>query len=157
MVPLATLEKIGFLEGFPQEYLEPLARVAREVEVAANEVIFQEGEKSPSIYLVAEGRVALEVWTAGRGTTRIQTVGPGRLLGWTPLLGQGTMTATARALEPCRLVAINALQALSACSENPRFGLELMRRTALVLSRRLKATRLQLLEAGGNELPVMSD
>src|SRR5262249_40635610 len=109
MVPLETLEKLGFLEGFPREYLQPLASAAKVVEVATNEVIFHEGEKSQNIYLVAEGKVALEIWMTGRGVTVIQTVGPGKLLGWTPVLAQGPMTATARAVEPCRLIAINAM------------------------------------------------
>jgi CRP-like cAMP-binding protein len=157
MVPLDLLEKISFLEGFAPEYLKPLASVAKVVDVPAGEVIFQEKQKSPNIYLVAEGKIALEIWTTGRGATRIQAVGPGKLVGWSPLLGQGPMTATARTLEPSRLIAINALQVLDACAENPRFGMELMRRTALALSRRLNATRLQLLEVSQESLPVVSE
>jgi CRP/FNR family cyclic AMP-dependent transcriptional regulator len=157
MVALEMLEKLGFLEGFAPEYLKPLASVANVVEVASNEVIFQEKQKSANIYLVVEGKVALEIWAAGRGAAQIQTVGPGKLLGWTPLLTQGPMTATARTLEPCRLVAINAMQVLDACAQNPRFGMEFMRRTALALSRRLNATRLQLLEICEDVLPVVSE
>src|SRR5581483_6502758 len=93
MVPLQTLEKLSFLEGFPPEYLKPLAAAAEVVDVPADEVLFREGEKSPNIYLVIKGQVALEIWVAGNGPTRIQTVGPGKLLGWTPVLDQGPMTA----------------------------------------------------------------
>jgi CRP/FNR family transcriptional regulator, cyclic AMP receptor protein len=157
MIPLETLEKIGFFEGFPPEYLKPLAAAARVMEVPANEVLFQEKQKSPNIYVVVEGKVALEIWVAGRGATQIQTVGSGKLLGWTPLLTQGPMTATARALEPSRLLAINAMQVLDACVQNPQFGKEFMRRTALALARRLSATRSQLLEAYGAEYPVVSE
>jgi CRP-like cAMP-binding protein len=157
MVPSQKLENLAFLEGFPPEYLKPLAAAAKEVEVAANGVIFQEGQNSPSIYVVLEGKVALETWVTGRGATVIQTVGPGMLLGWTPVLGQEAMTATARALVPCRLIAINAMQTLAACAQNPAFGLELMRRTARALAKRLHATRQKLLEVGQDELPVVSE
>jgi len=157
MVPLATLEKLSFLEGFPPEYLKPLAAVAKVVDVPAGEVLFHEGQKASNIYLVVEGKVTLEIWVAGRGATVIQTVGPGRLLGWTPVLAQGSMTATGRVVVPSKLVAINAMQTLEACAQNPAFGMEFMRRTALALSRRLNATRLQLLEAYESELPVMSE
>jgi CRP-like cAMP-binding protein len=156
MVPPEMLES-GFLEGFPPEHLAPLAAVAKVIEVKRDDVIFQEGQKSPNIYLVAEGKVALEVWATGRGTICIQTVGPGRLLGWSPLLGGDSMTATARALEPTRLVALNAMQVLAACAQNTAFGVEFMRRTALALSRRLKATRLQLLEVCQEGMPVLSE
>jgi CRP-like cAMP-binding protein len=157
MVALETLEKIDFLEGFPPEYLKPLAAVAEVVSVPADEVLFREGEKSPCIYLVISGKVGLEIWVTGNGLTRVQTVGPGRLLGWTPILTQGPMTARAIALEPCRLLAINAMQALEACAQNPRFGMEFMRRTAIALSRRLNATRQQLLDAYEATMPVMSE
>jgi nucleotide-binding universal stress UspA family protein len=107
--------------------------------------------------VVIEGQIALEVEMPTGGTRPIQTVGPGKLLGWTPLLSQAAMTATARAVQPSRLVAVNAMQAREACARNPSFGVELMRRTALALSRRLHATRLQLLEVFEDELPVMSE
>jgi CRP/FNR family transcriptional regulator, cyclic AMP receptor protein len=157
MVPLETLEKVSFLEGFPPNYLKPLASVAEVVEVPADKVLFHEGEKPPSIYLVITGKVALEISVLGHGATRIQTVGPGKLLGWTPVLAPGPMTATAVALEPCRLVAINAMQVLDVCAENPRFGMEFMRRTALALSRRLNATRQQLLDSYEEGMPVISE
>ena len=157
MVALETLEKLDFLEGFPPVYLKPLAKVAEVVDVPADEVLFREGEKSPCIYIIISGKVALETWVTGNGMTRIQTVGPGKLLGWTPILTQGPMTAQAIASEPCRLVAINAMQVLEACAENPRFGMELMRRTAIALSRRLSATRQQLLDAYAQSMPVMSE
>jgi CRP-like cAMP-binding protein len=131
--------------------------MANGVKVEAGEVIFHEGEKSPNIFVVIEGKVALEIDVASRGATRIQIVGPGRFLGWTPILTSGPMTATARAVEPCRLVAINALQVRQACGENPNFGVEFMRRTALALSRRLSATRLHLADAYESELPVISE
>lgn len=157
MVALEALQKLDFLEGFPPVYLQPLAAVAKVLSVPADEVLFREGEKSPYIYVVIAGKVALETWVAGNGATRIQTVGPGKLLGWSPILTQGPMTAQAVALTPCQLVAINAMQVLEACAENPRFGMEFMRRTAIALSRRLHATRQQLLEAYEATMPVMSE
>jgi CRP-like cAMP-binding protein len=157
MIALETLEKLDFFQGFPPDYLKPLAAVAEMVSVPADEVLFREGEKSARIYVVISGKVALETWMRGNGPTRIQTVGPGKLLGWTPILTQQPMTAHAVALEPCRLIAINAMQVLEACTENPRFGMELMRRTAIALSRRLNATRQQLLDAFEASMPVMSE
>jgi CRP-like cAMP-binding protein len=157
MVPLHVLDKLAFFEGFPPDYLKPLVGVAKVVELPADEVVFSEGQKSPNIFVVIEGKVALEIWVTGHGATTIQTVGPGRLLGWTPILSHGMMTATARVVEPCRLVAFNAMQVLEACGQNPKFGMEFMRRTALALARRLSATRLQLLEVYEDELPVISE
>jgi CRP/FNR family cyclic AMP-dependent transcriptional regulator len=157
MVSLETLEKLEFLEGFPPDYLKPLAAVAEVVSVPADEVLFREGEKSPCIYLLISGKVALETWVTGNGQTRIQTVGPGKLLGWTSLLTHGTMTAQATAVKPCQLVAINSMQVMEVCAQNPHFGMEFMRRTAIALYRRLSATRQQLLDVYLDSMPVMSE
>ena len=157
MLAVETLAKLDFLEGFPPDYLKPLAAIAEVVSVPAGDVLFREREKSACIYLVISGKVALHFWVTGNELTQIQTVGPGKLLGWTPLLTGGLMTARAITLEPCQLVAVNAMQVLDVCAQNPRFGMEFMRRTAIALSRRLNATRQQLLNAYEETLPVMSE
>src|SRR6516162_5391075 len=46
MIALETLEKLDFFQGFPPDYLKPLAAVAEMVSVPADEVLFREGEKS---------------------------------------------------------------------------------------------------------------
>jgi CRP-like cAMP-binding protein len=66
------------------------------------------------------------------------------------------MTATARALAPTRLVALDASQVLALCHHDPAFGFTLMRRTAQALAARLSATRLQLLDVYRQELPVVA-
>src|SRR5438105_3759588 len=61
---------------------------------------------------------------------------------------------TARVVHPARLTALEAAPLLSLCEHAPRLGFELMRRTARALSQRLGATRLQLLDVYGHELPA---
>jgi CRP/FNR family transcriptional regulator, cyclic AMP receptor protein len=154
MVPVATLKHLQFLQGLPEEQLKPLGSVAMLMEVPAGEILCRQGEPSPNIFVVVEGTVGLDLWVPGRGTTQIQTLGAGELIGWSPVLSPSAMTVTARALELCRLVSINAMQALAVCTRNSQLGMEFMRRTALTLSRRLNATRLQLLDVFA---PVVSE
>jgi CRP/FNR family transcriptional regulator, cyclic AMP receptor protein len=80
-------------------------------------------------------------------------VGEGELLGWSPVLEQSQLTATARALAATTAVEINASQILTVCEHDPRFGFELMRRAARALAKRLNATRLQLVDVYGNQMP----
>ena len=115
-------------------------------------IVFREGQKETRFYLIVNGRVSLEFCTPGLGCKRLQTVGAGELLGWSPILGLSEMTATARVLEPTTLLVIDARQLVTLCEHNPRFGYEFMRRTALALSQRLSATRLQLLDVYQHEL-----
>jgi CRP-like cAMP-binding protein len=144
MVPLETLKAVRWLQGIADDQLQQVASVAEVQEFPANAVVFREGQTSSSLYLVAEGSVSLEINVPGGGSVRFQTVGPGELLGWSPLLDVGPLTATARTLAPSRLIAIDAAQVQALCAHDTGFGYEFIRRVAQVLSRRLDATRRQL-------------
>ena len=154
---LAILRDIHFLHDFPDDYLEPLSSVASLKTCAPGSIVFREGQKESRLYLIVEGSVSLEYCTPGLGCKRLQTVAAGELLGWSPILGLAEMTATARVLEPATLLILDARQLITLCEHNPRFGYEFMRRTALALSQRLSATRLQLLDIYHHELPVVPE
>jgi CRP-like cAMP-binding protein len=64
------------------------------------------------------------------------------------------MTATAIAVEDTEAIAISAERLLEICQLNAQVGYELMRRMALALSKRLLATRLQLLDLFSAEAPL---
>jgi CRP-like cAMP-binding protein len=81
------------------------------------------------------------------------TVGAGDLLGISPVLGQTRMTATARTVAPTQALQLNVGQILTLCEHNPRFGYEFMRRAALAVAKRLNATRLQLIDVFGAQMP----
>ena len=149
-----TLKSLRFFEDIAEADLEEIASVARLENFRPGALLFHEAERQTDIFVVAEGTVSLEICLPGQGCKRIQTVGPGELVGWSPILGESPMTATARAIDRLRLVAIDAAQLLALCSHNPVFGYTLMRRTAQVLALRLNATRLQLLDVYRNEIPM---
>ena len=81
------------------------------------------------------------------------TASGGDLLGWSPVLEQTKLTATARALSPAKLVQINAAQVLTLAEHDPRFGYIFMRRAANAIAKRLVATRMQLLDVFGEHMP----
>jgi CRP/FNR family transcriptional regulator, cyclic AMP receptor protein len=150
-IMMAALRGMRFLHDIEEQYLQALAPLAELREFRAGTVLFREGQSHPNIYLVIAGSVALDFRFSGRV---LQTVGPGELLGWTPILGGVEMTATARVLEPTQAVAIRASQLIALCEHNPRFGFEFMRQTARALSRRLNATKLQLLDVYSHNQPT---
>jgi CRP-like cAMP-binding protein len=145
------LQATEFLQGISVEHLAQLAAISQLEAFPAGQTIFREGSLAEDAFLVTDGRVSLEVCGPGTGCRRILTVSQGELLGWSPLLQQARLTATARALTPTSAVRIPAAKAISLCESDPRLGYELMRRTALALSKRLSAARLQLLDVFGTE------
>jgi CRP-like cAMP-binding protein len=144
MLLLEELENVGCWRNLSPVYFQRIAALAQLKEQAADTVLFREGQSSPCIYFVLQGKVVLEIKGADGGVIPVFEVGPGELLGWSPVLGPGPMTATARTLTRCRLAALDAAQVLDLCARDPEFGVEFFRCLAAALARRLSATRWQL-------------
>jgi CRP/FNR family transcriptional regulator, cyclic AMP receptor protein len=146
MVPLETLKNIQFLRDFSDDHLQHLASLAEIKEFPAGSVVFREGQPCSSVYLVVRGDITLELKVPTRGTMQFQTAGSGELLGWTPVLGLGSMTATASVQAPSTLLLLNAAQIQAFCAHDLSFGFAFMQRIAQVLASRLSATRLLLMD-----------
>ena len=156
MVTLDRLDKLSFCKGLSKEYMKRLVSLGEFKTFKPGECIFYEGVTSADVYLLIDGEVALETSLPGRDPVCIQTVEAGELLGWLPVLGLACMTATARVLTPCHVLALNAAKILALAETDPRFVLDFMRRTATTLARRLNATRLQVLEVYRDEAQEVS-
>lgn len=144
MVLLEELEGIDLLEKFSPLYREQLALLATSEVYLPGSCIFQEGDHEHHVYVVTEGEVVLEIKIPNIGVVQVHQIGSGDLLGWSPILGRGLMTATARAVTPCRLIALDAEQVRALAERDTRFGMEFFRSMASALADRLHATRLQL-------------
>lgn len=149
-----TLQELRFLHEIADDHLEQLANIAQLRDFDDGDVLFREGDPAENVYLVVFGDVSLEVCGPGVGCRRILTVGPGEILGWSAVLEQTRLTATARVLTLSRVVEIDVGKLLNICEADPRFGYEMMRRTALALAKRLSGTRMQLLDVYGAHLPI---
>lgn len=115
--------------------------------VAPGTVIFREGEPQDYLYILLEGRVALEIYVPGRGRVRLLTLEPTEVFGWSSVVPQvRRRTSTAVALVPSRLALMDANALLRLCDENPALGCLVMRRLSNVIAKRLLTTRLQLLD-----------
>jgi hydrogenase maturation protease len=148
------LRSLAFLAPATDDELRRLAPAARVESHAAGAVLFREGEELDRVFVVTAGTAALEINGRDYRPRRFQTVGTGELIGWSPILGLGSMTATARALTDAMVLALDARAVLELCEQDPRFGYQFMRRTAAALAARLSATRLQLLDVYKHELPA---
>lgn len=140
------LEGLHFSAALPPDLIERLANGSKVQRTAAGQILFREGSDNDNFYLIRSGRIALEMAVPGRGRIRILTVGPGDMVGWSSLLVRGRMTATAIAVEETELVVAAGEDLRNLCQTNHEFGFYLMQRMADALSRRLVATRLQLLD-----------
>jgi CRP-like cAMP-binding protein len=140
------LEDLHFSAALPPDVLDHLAEESSLVEYSGGTVLFREGTRDDNLYLVRSGRLALDMKVPGRGAVRIMTLGPGEMVGWSSLMDHGKMSASAVAVEDSEVVVARADKLRLLCEANCEFGFHLMRQMAAALSKRLVATRLQLLD-----------
>ncbi len=149
------LEELRFSSELPPDVLDRLAVESTLQKLAVGDIVFREGSTNHHLYLIRSGRLALEMNVPGRGAVRILTVGPGGMVGWSSLLNQGKMTASAIAVAETEVVVAPADKLLELSKTNHELGFHLMRRLADALSQRLVATRLQLLDLFADTPPAI--
>jgi hypothetical protein len=91
----------------------------------------------------------VELLIPNRGYTTLQTVGEGDVLGWSWLLPPYRWRFGARTLQPTRALTFDGKCLRNKCEEDHDLGYELLKRFTFVVTERLEATRLQLLDLYG--------
>ncbi len=142
---LATLSEHPFVAAFKPEHRSRLAALAQQVRFDTDQVIFRERDDYSIFYLIGEGMVALELEVPGQ-VLRVQTLYAGDELDWSAVLPHAGKHFQARALEPTSALAFEGDQLLETFRQEPEFGLAFMLQLMTVVSKRLRATELQLVD-----------
>ena len=143
------LRKHPFIADIDEIHLQTLIGCASNVTYDEGSYLFHEGEAASTLFLIRSGRIALEMRSGERGVMRIQTVGPGEVLGWSWLISPYRWHFDACVVDNVRAFALDGKCLRTKCDNDHDFGYELLRRMAEVLESRLEATRLQLLDIYG--------
>ncbi len=136
-----------FVRGMSADPLATLTACAMPTSFEANQLIFREGEIANRFYLLLQGRVQLEAEAPDRPAVPVDQLGAGDVLGWSWLFPPYTWNFTARTIEPVKAIFFYGTWLRERSETDPVLGYELMKRTAVVLMRRLQATRQQLVRA----------
>ncbi|MEW6510172.1 MAG: cyclic nucleotide-binding domain-containing protein [Bacteroidota bacterium] len=148
------LRQHPFLANLSAHHMEVLIGCASNAHFAEGEYLIREGEVANTFYLIRTGRVALETDVNARGTIRIQTAGPGEVLGWSWLISPFRWHFNGVAVADVRAVALDGECLRTKCENDHDFGYEMLKRLSQVMERRLEATRLQLFDLYGNSTGV---
>jgi CRP-like cAMP-binding protein len=140
------LRAVSFSSDLPDEMLGKLAGISQARIFPAGSILFEERTRNNNLYLIWSGRVALDMDVPGHGGVRVLSLGPGDMVGWSAVLDEGEMTASAVATEDTEVVALAADKLLAQCQADPQLGYEIMLRVARQLAHRLLATRVHFLE-----------
>ncbi len=128
------------------ENIATLLSHSRFVELRPGQYLFREGQENHNFFVLLEGQLDLTMIVPGRGPTRILTLGPGELVAWSAVLGEGIMTSSAICVEHAQLIAVDCKSILDEIASDSGFGCEFMKMMATALAKRLLATRLQMLD-----------
>ena len=128
------------------EHLAVLTECTNEAKFKPGEVLFREGEPANKFYLIRSGKVALEAHEPAGGTSLVQTLDAGEVLGWSWLFPPFVWHFQARAKEPTEALVLSGAHLLNVAERDHEFGYEMMKRMAQVVIHRLQTTRKQLLE-----------
>jgi len=146
---VVALGKHAFFEGLSDEDLSKLAGAAAEIEFESGTVIFKEGGPADAAFAIISGSVALELGVGGRELI-IQTLHDGEMLGWGWLYPPFRWSFSAVAMHPVRMLRFDATSLRAVLDDNCALGYEVMKRFSGVMTSRLAATRLQLVDFYGN-------
>jgi len=150
---IQTLEPIikehPFFAGMPEKHLEFITGCAKNVQFAERQVIFHEGDLANEFYFIREGLVSVELLVPSRGSCTVQTVAEGEILGWSWVSPPYRWHFGARTLTRTRALIFDAKCLRAKCEEDHDLGYEVLSRFVGVISARLDATRLQLLDLYG--------
>lgn len=143
------LSQHPFLHGLSPEHMETIVGCASNVRFPEGTNLINEGEIANTFFLIRTGRVALQTEIPGRGSIRIQTIGPGEVLGWSWLISPYRWHFGGIAVAETRAIALDGECLRTKCELDKAFGYEMLKRLAIVMERRLEATRVQLLDMYG--------
>ena len=139
----------GFFRDLDAAMLETLTGCATNVHFRVDQEVFRSGTAADHFYLIRQGRVAIQIFIPGRGALTIQTLGAGDVLGWSWLFPPYQWHFDARAVEDTLAIALDGQCLRGKCEADHDLGFELMKRFSAIMTARLQATRIQLLDLYG--------
>ena len=134
------------LRALGQDTCLRLAEMGTEVSYDAGAAILREGEPTPFLGVVVEGRVGLRLSVPERGDQTVVTIEPGELVGWSAVVPPYRASANAVALEPTRLLAFDAARLRDLLATDREAAAELLPILLATMSDRLMTSWHQLLD-----------
>ena len=136
----------AFFAGLSPEFIGFLARCASVRRLEPDQVVFRQGERARHFYLIRNGSISVEIPAIMGPTLKVQSLGAGQILGWSWLIPPYQWNFQARAEEQAELFEFDSDAVLARCEAEPKFGYELLKRFASLMSERLEVARQKIME-----------
>jgi signal transduction histidine kinase len=130
-IEIERLKRSDLFAELTDAELAEVAQFCREETHQENDVLLTEDAPAERLYLVEQGKLALEkkIQLGKRATARAATVGyvePGSVAGWSALVRPYLYTSTALCLEPTRVIAIDGVRLREYLQQHPAVGFKVL-------------------------------
>jgi len=142
----ALLREHPFFQDMQDEFIDSLAGCASNVRFKARETVFKQDDAADHFYSVGFGMILMDLSTPGLDVLTIETLGEGKVLGWSWLFPPYEWQYGARAVEETKAIAMDARCLRGKCETDPALGYDLMKRFSAIMLRRMQRARLQMLD-----------
>jgi CRP/FNR family cyclic AMP-dependent transcriptional regulator len=112
----------------------------------AGTIIFEQGEITDYLYLVADGEVIVRFKPDDGPALTVAHVRPLGMVGWSAALGSSTYTSSAVCFSECHLLRVRSADLRELCNKHPDTGAMVLEHLATLIAQRLRNTHTHVLE-----------
>jgi len=142
----AYLKAHTLFSDLDDKHIKTLARNGGEKTFAAGDLLFAQDEPAEHFYILRNGAIAVEVPSIYGPPLKVQELGADDVLGWSWLMPPYRWTFQAKADQDTSVLVFDGKALLQHCEKNAGFGYALMKLFARLMSERLNAARLKMME-----------
>ena len=133
------LKTVPFFDQLSNRQLKSVSDIIFERTYEIDELIFEEGQPGAALFLILDGKVAVEVCRE-TSTTRLAVLQKGAFFGEMALLDETPRSATARALERTRTLALYRNDLNELVQRDAKTACQIYRSLAGMIAERLRLT-----------------
>jgi len=154
MVTAKNLGEFKFFEGFTEDQLEKIAKIATLESYEAGTPMYKKGDPAKSLFMCLEGKVVMimdNYMGAHRAPMQVTVdiVAKGDSMGWSAVVEPYLYTLGALCIDNARFIAIDAAGLRTLMDEDPDIGFRVMKASSKVMAGRLTHTRILLVGERG--------
>ena len=135
-----------FFSEFSDDSLKFLCECSSTREIKKGQILFLQGEHADKFYVVRSGRISIQMPAIMGPNLEIQAVDEDQVLGWSWLISPYQWNFQTKAEEDSELLQFDGTAILARCEQEPKFGYELLKKFAGLMSVRLNAARQKMMD-----------
>ena len=145
MVDAEILQRLDVFDGLTPHELKAVTGISELVEYPKGSMVFKENEDARKLYVLLEGKVAIQYEVGRNMEAIVHTVTAGQAFGWSALVQPYQFTASARCMEDSSIVTVDRASMRGLIEMDCHLGFLIMEKLAELISGRLRDTRIQLI------------